>query len=227
MRRPAHGRRYDRQLAEQLFDRGLEAPHHRRPPYLLDSARRTRRDPQAPTLPAIRSLAYFLPPIEEIPQQPDAEYLDYLRGALTTGLPEVRRRHLAWRDGVRLLETTRDNNLTLSSLLVPWVFLLLALSIYKLLFVSDLAWIIPRPGGRNLSPEGRPGRLPATRPSSWLPAKLDSSSAFHSTGIYARAEVRPARNPPAKPPPASSESADSEPIRTRCRLGGLQTAATE
>jgi hypothetical protein len=36
--------------------------------------------PKAPTLPAIRSLAYFLPVIEEVLQQtPDVGYLDYLR----------------------------------------------------------------------------------------------------------------------------------------------------
>lgn len=75
-RRPS---RYDRQLAEQLFDRGLELPTIEAA-FLLAMARRTRRDPQAPTLPAIRSLAYFLPIIEEVLQQmPDPGYLDYLR----------------------------------------------------------------------------------------------------------------------------------------------------
>jgi hypothetical protein len=78
-RRPS---RYDRQLAEQLFDRGLEL-HTVEAAFLLASARRIRRDPQAPTLPAIRSLAYFLPIIEEVLQQtPDAGYLDYLRAQL-------------------------------------------------------------------------------------------------------------------------------------------------
>jgi hypothetical protein len=75
-RRPS---RYDRQLAEQLFDRGLELPIIEAA-FLLAIARRTRHDLQAPTLPRIRSLAYFLPIIEEVLQQPpDAGYLDYLR----------------------------------------------------------------------------------------------------------------------------------------------------
>lgn len=78
-RRPS---RYDRQLAEQLFDRGLELPTIEAA-FRLAMARRTRRDPQAPTLPAIRSLAYFLPLIEEILQQDtDVGYLDYLRAQL-------------------------------------------------------------------------------------------------------------------------------------------------
>src|SRR5262245_39514086 len=75
-RRPS---RYDCQLAEQLFDRGLEL-HTIEAAFLLASARRTRRDPQAPPLATIRSLAYFLPIIEEVLQQmPDSGYLDYLR----------------------------------------------------------------------------------------------------------------------------------------------------
>jgi hypothetical protein len=75
-RRPS---RYDRQLAEKLFDRGLELPTIEAA-FLLAMARRTRRAPQAPSLPAIRSLAYFLPIIEEVLQQTlDARYLDYLR----------------------------------------------------------------------------------------------------------------------------------------------------
>ena len=87
-RRPS---RYDRQLAEQLFDRGLEL-HTVEAAFLLASARRIRRDPQAPILPAIRSLAYFLPAIEVILQQmPDAGYLDYLRAQvdLSVQIPAV------------------------------------------------------------------------------------------------------------------------------------------
>ncbi len=70
---------YDRNLAGQLFDRGisfdvLEAA------FLLALARRTHRNPQAPPLPPIRSLAYFLPLIDEVLQTPiDPGYLAYLR----------------------------------------------------------------------------------------------------------------------------------------------------
>lgn len=69
----------DRRLATKLCDQHItfdliEAA------LLLAIARRNRRDPQAPPLPPIRSLAYFLPLIEELrlnPPQPD--YLRYLR----------------------------------------------------------------------------------------------------------------------------------------------------
>jgi len=68
----------DRRIAEQLFDRGisleiLEAA------FLLAIARRIHRDPQA-TLAPIRSLAYFLPVIDEVLRQPpDPGYVSYLR----------------------------------------------------------------------------------------------------------------------------------------------------
>ena len=69
----------DRRLANQLCNQRIafdliEAA------LLLAIARRNRRDPQAPPLPPIRSLAYFLPVIEELrlnPPHPD--YLRYLR----------------------------------------------------------------------------------------------------------------------------------------------------
>lgn len=69
----------DRRLAGQLCDQGtpidlIEAA------FLLAIARRSRRDPQAPSLPMIRSLSYFLPVIDELRlQPPDPEYLRYLR----------------------------------------------------------------------------------------------------------------------------------------------------
>lgn len=75
-RRPS---RNDRLLAGQLF--------HRRIPldvietaFLLAIARRTFRDPKAQPLPPIRSLAYFLPLIDEVLRQPpDPDYLAYIR----------------------------------------------------------------------------------------------------------------------------------------------------
>ncbi len=69
----------DRRLAGQLFDRGV-------PLDLLDTAfklaiaRRSCRDPEAPTLAPIRSLAYFLPLLDELLQNPlEPGYFAYLR----------------------------------------------------------------------------------------------------------------------------------------------------
>lgn len=70
---------YDRRLAAQLFERGISLVTIETA-FLLAIARRTQRDPQQPTLPAIRSLAYFLPLLEEarhLSSHPG--YLDYLR----------------------------------------------------------------------------------------------------------------------------------------------------
>jgi hypothetical protein len=79
----------DRMLATQLCDQCIafdliEAA------FLLAIARRNRRHPQAPPLPPIRSLAYFLPVIEELrlnPPHPD--YLRYLRSCLTDQMVKI------------------------------------------------------------------------------------------------------------------------------------------
>jgi hypothetical protein len=69
----------DRRLAEQLFDRGISLETIDSA-FLLASARRMYRDPQDPPLTPIRSLAYFLPVIDEVLRQPpDPGYLSYLR----------------------------------------------------------------------------------------------------------------------------------------------------
>jgi len=74
----------DRRLAEQLFDQGIpwatvEAA------CLLAIARRGARLPDLPPLPRVRSLAYFLPVIEELRLDlPDPEYLAYLRARITS-----------------------------------------------------------------------------------------------------------------------------------------------
>lgn len=71
----------DRRLATQLCDQDIafdliEAA------LLLATARRNARDPQAPPLPPIRSLAYFIPVIEELRiQPPHPDYLRYLRSS--------------------------------------------------------------------------------------------------------------------------------------------------
>jgi hypothetical protein len=69
----------DRRLATQLCDQASDFDLFEAA-ILLAITRRNRRDPQAPPLPPIRSLAYFLPVIEELrlnPPHPD--YLRYLR----------------------------------------------------------------------------------------------------------------------------------------------------
>lgn len=69
----------DRLTAGQLFNHGISLDIIEAA-FLLAIARRTFRDPQAPPLPPIRSLAYFLPVINEVLRQPpDPGYLDYVR----------------------------------------------------------------------------------------------------------------------------------------------------
>lgn len=72
-------RRPDRLLAAQLQQRGVPLVAIENA-FLLAAARRLIRPAEAPALGAIRSLAYFLPVIEEVLQlrvQPD--YFRYLR----------------------------------------------------------------------------------------------------------------------------------------------------
>lgn len=69
----------DRRLAAQLFNRSISLDIIEAA-LLLALARRNYREPQAPPLQPIRSLAYFLPLIDEILLQPlDPGYLAYLR----------------------------------------------------------------------------------------------------------------------------------------------------
>jgi hypothetical protein len=76
---PTKHRPQDRRLALQLYQRGipLEAV---KGALLLAAARRATRPPEAPPLPPIRSLYYFLPVLEEVLQTPIAsDYFTYLR----------------------------------------------------------------------------------------------------------------------------------------------------
>lgn len=79
----------DRRLATQLCDQAIafdliEAA------LLLAIARRNRRDPLAPPLPPIRSLAYFLPVIEELRlHPPDPNYLRYLRSSAADQMTQI------------------------------------------------------------------------------------------------------------------------------------------
>jgi hypothetical protein len=69
----------DHAQARRLHDRGISLALVESA-FLLASLRRLARPSGAPPLPPIRSLAYFLPVIEELLAQPMPEnYLDYLR----------------------------------------------------------------------------------------------------------------------------------------------------
>jgi hypothetical protein len=75
-------RRADRLLAGQLYERGVpvEAVENA---LTLAAARRLIRPADAPPLGTVRSLAYFVPVIEEVLQmRPDADYFRYLRSKL-------------------------------------------------------------------------------------------------------------------------------------------------
>jgi hypothetical protein len=76
-------RRADRMVAAQLYQRGLSVKVIENA-LVLAATRRLIRPADAPPLGAIRSLAYFLPVIEEVLKlrvRPD--YFDYLRHKLT------------------------------------------------------------------------------------------------------------------------------------------------
>jgi hypothetical protein len=79
---PSRASRYDRRLAQQLFQRKtpLETVESA---FLLAIARRASRDPALPPLQPIRSLHYFLPVIEELlASGASSDYLQYLRRKL-------------------------------------------------------------------------------------------------------------------------------------------------
>ena len=84
-----HLRRSDRQLAGQLYDRGisLEMVHAA---LILAVARRTFRSESAPPLAPIATLHYIRPVIDElIAQPPEPGYLSYLRYKLATVAPKL------------------------------------------------------------------------------------------------------------------------------------------
>lgn len=86
---PAHPRRADRLLAEQLHRRvvPLSLVHDA---FVLALARRTFRPPTASPLAPIATLHYFLPVIEELASRPcDPGYLDYLRHKLAPVAPQL------------------------------------------------------------------------------------------------------------------------------------------
>src|SRR6266849_5331149 len=75
-------RRADRMLAAQLYQRGVAVTVIENA-FVLAAARRLMRPADAPPLGTIRSLAYFLPVIEEvIEMRTNPEYFQYLRRKL-------------------------------------------------------------------------------------------------------------------------------------------------
>jgi hypothetical protein len=75
-------RHLDRMIALQLYQRGISTTVVENA-LLLAAARRLMRPPDAPPLGTIRSLAYFLPVIEEVLQVPvEATYFRHLRAKL-------------------------------------------------------------------------------------------------------------------------------------------------
>jgi hypothetical protein len=79
---PLRASRRDRALAGALYDRGVPLQDVQAA-LMLAGTRLALRSPQAPSLPPVRTLHYFLPVLEEVRHlRPDPEYLDYLRAKL-------------------------------------------------------------------------------------------------------------------------------------------------
>ena len=80
-------RRADRLLAAQLYQRGLSVKVIENA-LVLAATRRLIRPSEAPPLGTIRSLAYFLPVIEEVLEmRVSSDYFEYLRRKLTRIAP--------------------------------------------------------------------------------------------------------------------------------------------
>ncbi len=79
---PDRPRPADRALAAQLCEREIPL-EVAKDALILAFARRTLRPPDAPPLPPVRSLYYFLPVIEELLKKPlPSMYIEYLKGKL-------------------------------------------------------------------------------------------------------------------------------------------------
>jgi hypothetical protein len=79
---PRRASRHDRRLARTLYERGV-ALAAIRTALVLGAARRALRSKDAPALPPIRTLHYFLPLLEEILElPPDDGYVEYLEAKL-------------------------------------------------------------------------------------------------------------------------------------------------
>lgn len=86
---PNRPSRNDRRIATQLFN------HHVpidviNTAFVLAISRRSFRPPDVPPLEPIRSLAYFLPVVNEVQMSaPDSIYIDLLKQRLETGFPDL------------------------------------------------------------------------------------------------------------------------------------------
>ena len=79
---PLRANTQDQRQARGWFDRGVSLPLVETA-LLLASLRRMTRPPGVPSLPRIRSLAYFQPVVEELLENPVPDgYLQYLRSKL-------------------------------------------------------------------------------------------------------------------------------------------------
>lgn len=86
---PARPSKNDRRLATQLFNRHVPIDAIRTA-FVLAISRRTFRHPNAPPLEPIRSLAYFLPVVNEVLKaQLDPVYIDLLKQRLESGFPDL------------------------------------------------------------------------------------------------------------------------------------------
>jgi hypothetical protein len=76
---PTQPRQADRAIVSRLFKEGVPIEHFQAA-LLLGSARRTCRDPELQPLDPIKSIAYFIPVLKQLPDSPPPDgYLDYLR----------------------------------------------------------------------------------------------------------------------------------------------------
>jgi hypothetical protein len=79
---PLRASRRDRTLAADLYDRGVPLPVVWAA-FVITAARWAIRSPQQRSLPAIRTLYYFVPAIDEIlDTSPDPGYVEYLASKL-------------------------------------------------------------------------------------------------------------------------------------------------
>ncbi len=86
---PDRPSRNDRRIATQLFNRQVPLDAVKTA-FVLAISRRSFRPPDAPPLEPIRSLAYFLPVVNEVQKADlDKVYIDLLKQRLETGFPNL------------------------------------------------------------------------------------------------------------------------------------------
>lgn len=86
---PPRPSRYDKRLAERLFEQHASLDTLKAA-FILATSRRTFRTDNATPLEPVRSLAYFLPIVEELRRTPpDPCYIDLVARRLHTGFPDL------------------------------------------------------------------------------------------------------------------------------------------